>query len=211
MRKYFKFAIYAIAALAFSSAGAGTYEDFFRAVNNDDARTVKEIIGRGFDPNSPDERGQVALYLALRELSPKVLAALLASPDTKVDASNAAGETPLMMAALRGHQEWAERLLERGAAVNKEGWSPLHYAATGPQVSIVGLLLDRGARIDAPSPNGTTPLMMAAQYGSEDSVLLLVKRGANLGLRNDKGINAVDFARLSGREPLTARLQALLR
>ena len=211
MRKYFKFAIYTVAALAFSSTDAGTYEDFFRAVNNDDARTVKEIIGRGFDPNSPDERGQVALYLALRELSPKVLATLMASPDTKLDASNAAGETPLMMAALRGHQDWAERLLERGAAVNKEGWSPLHYAATGPQVLIVGLLLDRGARIDATSPNGTTPLMMAAQYGSEDSVLLLVKRGANLGMRNDKGFNAVDFARLSGREPLTARLQALLR
>ena len=211
MRNYFKFAIYAIAAVTFSSASAGVYEDFFKAVNNGDGRTVNELIGRGFDPNSPDDRGQVALYLALRELSPKVLAALMASPDTKLDATNAAGETPLMMAALRGHQDWAERLLARGAAVNKEGWAPLHYAATGPQVLIVGLLLDRGARIDALSPNGTTALMMAAHYGSEDSVLLLIKRGANLGLRNDQGLNVVDFARLSGREPLTARLQTLLR
>ena len=69
------------------------------------------------------------------------------------------------------------------------------------------LLLDRGADIDAASPNGTTPLMMAAQYGADDSVKLLLQRGADLSKRNQRGLGPVDFARLSGREPLVRLLE----
>ena len=211
MRSWFKFVAYLIVVVGISSADAGTYEDFFRAVNNDDADTVGTLISRGFDPNSPDEKGRLALSLALREPSPRVAALLIANAEVKVNAANDVGETPLMMAALRGYLDLAQRLLDRGAAVNKEGWSPLHYAATGPQPAIVSLLLDRGAQIDALSPNATTPLMMAAQYGREESVFLLLKRGADISLRNQKGLTVMDFARLSGRDSLLAQLQPLVR
>ena len=97
-------------------------------------------------------------------------------------------------------------LLDHGAKVNQPGWSPLHYAATGPEPKVVQLLIERGADLNALSPNGTTPLMMAAQYGSEGSVDLLLARGADRSLRNDKGLRAADFARLSGREALVRRL-----
>ncbi len=55
----------------------------------------------------------------------------------------------------------------------------LHYAATGPSTELLALLLDRGADINALAPNRNTPLMMAARYGPEDSVKLLVQRGAD--------------------------------
>ena len=100
-----------------------------------------------------------------------------------------------MMAALRGQLDWARRLLERGAKVHQAGWSPLHYAATGPEPKIVALLLDRGAPIDAPSPNRTTPLMMAARYGAEASVDLLLARGADKRLRNDRDLDAARLCR----------------
>ena len=73
----------------------------------------------------------------------------------------------------------------------------------------MSLLIERGAEIDAVSPNGTTPLMMAAQYGSEDSVKLLLEHGADAKRRNQRNLGAADFARLSGREALTQRLEAL--
>jgi hypothetical protein len=209
MRNYFKTFMYLFAFIWVSSAAGGAYEDFFRAVDNDDAATVVRLLDRGFDPNAPNEQGQVPLYVALRSQSPRVVGALLDRADLRVDATNHNGETPLMMAALRGQLEWAQRLLARGAAVNKEGWSPLHYAATGPEPKVVALLLERGAQIDAPSPNRTTPVMMAAQYGAEASVTLLLERGANAKLRNDKGFGVVDFARLGGREALAARLERL--
>ena len=200
-----------LSALVCLSVYAGAYEDFFHAVEVDNASTVATLLARGFDPNAPDEKGQQALYLALRGDALKVAEVLLAQPTLKIDMHNSAGETALMMAALRGQTEWARRLIERGAAVHKNGWSPLHYAATGPTTPLVALLLDRGAAIEAASPNGTTPLMMAAQYGTEASVELLLARGADVRARNDRGLMAVDFARLGGREALVTRLERLTR
>lgn len=204
---YFKYAFYLIAASWISVANAGAYEDFFQAVNRDDGRTVRQLIERGFDPNSRDPKGQAALHLALRDQSFAVAEALWASPALDVSALNANGESPLMMAALRGNLAWAQRLLERGAQVHKDGWSPIHYAATGPEPKLVALLLDKGAAIDAESPNRSTPLMMASRYGAEASVDLLLARGADARRRNDLNLSAVDFARQAGRDFLVERLQ----
>ena len=210
MRIYFKFAIYLL-VFAQSLAHANPSVDFFRAVNVDNDRTVKDLLASGFDPNTANEKGQVGLYLALREESFKVAAALLAHPATRIDATTEADETPLMMAAMRGNLDWTQRLLERGAAINRMGWTPLHYAASGPEVAVVKLLLDRGAVIDAPSPNSTTALMMAARYGPHDSVELLLQRGASPKLRNQRQMTPADFASSVGREPLARLLEAAAR
>lgn len=194
--------------ICFSSANAGPKEDFFRAINVDNASTVKELLAEGFDPNTMGEKGQVPLYLAMRDESGKVATVLLAHPAIRIDATNEANETPVMMAALRGNLDWTQRLLDRGAALNRTGWTPLHYAAAGPEARVVGLLLDRGAAIEALSPNRTTALMMAARYGSEASVDLLLARGASTRARNDKDMNAADFALSAGRESLAKRLSA---
>lgn len=199
------------AAVVAPGVRAGAYDEFFRAVEVDDERTVAALLSRGFDPNAPDEHGQVALYLAMRADSPKVAARLLAQPDLRVDAANAAGETALMMAALKGRLDGMQRLLERGARVDRDGWTPLHYAASGPEPKAVALLLDRGAAIDARAPNGATALMMAARYGDERSVDLLLTRGADPRLRDRRGMSALEFARGGGRESLASRLEALVR
>jgi ankyrin repeat protein len=197
------------AALAIALAGpaqAGAYEDFFKAVSLDDAAAVERLLQRGFDANSVDEAGQGALILAMREGAFKVASTLLTAPGVKVDQPNSAGETALMMAALRGLDDWLPQLVAQGAAIEREGWTPLHYAATGPKPSTVAWLLERGARVDSRSPNGTTPLMMAARYGSEESVDLLLRRGADPKLRNQLKLSAADFAKLAAREGLAKRL-----
>lgn len=206
MKYWLKFILYASVIIGFSTVKAGSYEDFFRAVNVDNAETVKNLLERGFDPNSVSEQGQVGLFVALRDGSPRVASALIADPRTAIDTASANGETPVMMAALRGDVLWTTRLLERGALLNRSGWTALHYAATGPGTAVVSLLLGRGAAIEAPSPNGTTPLMMAARYGPEDTVDLLLSRGASLTARNIQGLTVADFARLSGRDKLATRL-----
>ncbi|MED5622007.1 ankyrin repeat domain-containing protein [Ideonella sp. BN130291] len=203
--------VYLLVTASFSFANAGSYEDFFQAIQRNDGRAVQGLLQRGMDPNTRDEKGQVGLYLALRGNAFDAADALLRHPETDVNASNTAGETPLMMAALRGRADWESRLLDRGATLHREGWSPVLYAASGPEPKALALLLDKGAPVDARAPNGTTPLMMAARYGSEASVQLLLARGADPKLRNDQSLTAADFARLAGREALAQRLQALLR
>jgi ankyrin repeat protein len=112
-----------------------------------------------------------------------------------------------MLAALKGQQELVTRLIARDADVNKPGWAPLHYAATGGHVAIMKLLLENYAFIDAQSPNGTTPLMMAAMYGSTEAVKLLLAEGADTTMKNQLGMTAVDFATKANR-PEAAQLIA---
>ncbi|MEO7854318.1 MAG: ankyrin repeat domain-containing protein, partial [Rubrivivax sp.] len=118
MRNYFKKVIYLLAVVSVSTAMAGSYEDFFKAVNRDDGDTVATLVQRGFDPNSRDPQGQTALHLALRDQSPRTANALWRSTELDVNALNAAGETPLMLAALKGELDWAQRLLTRGARLH---------------------------------------------------------------------------------------------
>lgn len=206
--KYFKFAIYLIVVSCILNATAGSFDDFFRAVRTDNASGVATLLERGFDPNSHDEKGQPALGLAVREGSDRVVDVLLKQQQLDVNARNNVGETALMFAALQGRLELAKRLIGQGATVGQDGWNALHYAATGPEPKLVELLLQRGAPIEARSPNGTTALMMAARYGSEQSVELLLQQHADTGARNDRGMNAADFARSAGREPLAKRLES---
>lgn len=210
-RFHFQYLVYLVLALSFSSAHADKQVDFFRAVQLDDVRTVQRLLDEGLNPNSLNEKGQPGLFVAMRDDAPKVAAALLAHPRVNVDLVNASDETPLMMAALRGNLALAEQLIARGAAINRPGWAPLHYACTGPETRMAALLLQRGAVIEALSPNRSTPLMMAARYGPESSVELLLARGAQLQVRNDAGMTAVDFATSAGRESLARRLGELAR
>ncbi len=192
-------------------AQAGAFEDFFKAIELNDPSALTRLLQRGFDVNSRDERGQHGLFLAFRDGSFKAAEALLSHPQIELDAANAVGETPLMMAALKGHVEWTRRMLARGALADKPGWTPLHYAATGPEVAIVAMLLDKGVAIDSRAPNGNTALMMAARYGSEDSVKLLLAKGASVSLRNERTMSAADFARSGGREGMAVQLEKAVR
>jgi len=195
--------------LIFENSHAGAYDDFFKAVKLDDARGVQALLNRGFDPNTLDERGQTGLLLALKENALKTAEALIRLDQTKVELRNDKDESPLMMAALRGHKELVELLIWRDADVNKTGWTPLHYAASGGHAEVAQLLLNHSAYIDAESPNGTTPLMMAAMYGSPEVVKLLLQEGADRDHKNQLGMTALDFAKQASRKDAIQLLQAL--
>lgn len=203
---YIRFVLYTILSICIFPAFSGSYEDFFQAVQFDRPSVVRDLLQRGFDPNSYDESGQTAATLAAREGSMRVLDLLLQQPKIDLNARNRSGETALMMVALKGNLDMARRMVEQGAAIHQPGWSPLHYAATGPEPRIAAMLLDRGAPIDARAPNGSTPLMMAAQYGSEVTVDLLLDRHADARLTNLHGRTAADFAQMEGRAKLAERL-----
>lgn len=195
------------------NAQAGSYEDFFKAVQVDNVRTVQTLLQRGFDPNTVNPEGVPALMVAVREPSLKVAELLASWPQTRTEVRNAHDESPLMLAALKGFLPLVKKLVNNDADVNKPGWTPLHYAATGGHVPVIEFLLDESAYIDAESPNGTTPLMMAAMYGSPEAVKALIQAGADLSLKNQQGMTALDFAvrgqRANARELIETGLSRL--
>lgn len=208
---YFKKAIYLLVIAGFSLSHAGSYEDFFLAIKQDNGAVILNLLQRGFDPNTVDPSGQTGLLIALREPSLKAAEVLVDWPKTDVNTLNSKDESALMLAALKDHRALAEKLIKKGADVNKTGWTPLHYAATNGHLALISLLLENNAYIDAESPNGTTPLMMAAMYGTAAAVKLLLEEGADPQLKNQQGLTAVQFAQRGNRPDSVEALAAAIR
>ena len=199
MKNYFKYFIYLYVFIGYSLSNAGSYDDFFKAIHFDRPEEIQKLVMRGFDPNTPNEKGVPALVLAIKSGSIKSAMYLASQAQTQVECVNEAGETPLMLAAINNQLELANKLIERGAEVNRKGWTPLHYAATKGHTAMMRLLLENNAYIDAESPNGTTPLMMAAYYAPPLAVKLLLEEGADPTLRNQAKSSALDLAMSSER------------
>jgi uncharacterized protein len=211
MKKLFALFVIFLSSIAVHAAPV---DDYFAAVQQDDESAVVALALRGFDLNTLNAKGDSALLIALKLGSVKVADFLLNQNSVKVEARNRQGESPLMMAALKARLPQARRLIQREAEVNKPGWTPLHYAASNPEpvsADMVNLLLEHHAYIDAASPNKTTPLMMAAHYGHDSVVKLLLEEGADPLLRNEQGLSAIDFAHRAKRAEAAALIAAQIR
>jgi ankyrin repeat protein len=194
LRINFKIFLYLYVLIGFSISKAGAFDDFFKAIVFDQVPVVRNLIYRGMDPNTPTEKGEPALVFAVRSGAPKTVAYLLKQPGIQIDATNMADETALMLAANANDLASANLLIEAGASVNRPNWTPLHYAASKGHTAMMRLLIENDAHIDAESPNGTTPLMMAAYYASPNAVKLVLEEGADPLLRNQDGQTALDMA-----------------
>ena len=87
----------------------------------------------------------------------------------------------------------AERILSNpgSTAVNYRdqgsGEVALHILVRGRDVNWLAFMLSRGARPDAQSNDGATPLILAAQIGWYDGAEQLLARRANPNLGNNRG------------------------
>ncbi|MBR7792122.1 ankyrin repeat domain-containing protein [Undibacterium sp. FT147W] len=193
------------------AAKADAYADFVFAVKFNDAPAVQEFLQRGMDVNSVEEyRGESMLMTALRNNAMRVVDVLLQVPDLKINARAKNGDTALMVASFLGNADAIRKIIAHGAEVNQPGWTALHYAAANGSVEAIALLLEHHAYIDTESPNKTTPLMMATRFGKLDAARLLIVEGADLTLKNDLGMTALDFAKESQHGDLTELLQQSL-
>ena len=193
------------AGLAFAAADV---TQFMNSIERDGVSTVQKILAEGqFNANTLNYEGHTALYVALREPAPRVADVLIEDPQTKLNLENKYGENALMIAALRGLLPQAQRMVAKGAEVNKKGWTPLHYAASAGDVAMVRFLLEASAYIDAESPTGETPLMMAASRSKLEVLQLLLDEGADASWRNHAGQDAIALAEAQNNSKSVALLR----
>ena len=85
-------------------------------------------------------------------------------------------------AAINGHKEIDELLVENGADVSAKGeggWTPLHQTALYGQKEVIELLIAKGADVNAKAADGTTPLDSAKN--KPETADLLRKHGGETG------------------------------
>ena len=171
------------------------------AVKVGDAKLVALLLDAGANVEAPNEDGQTALMLAARAGALDV-AQVLVGHGADVNAREAwRGQTALMWAADGDFPEVAQFLIANGADVHLRalanhwdaqitsepraqyrptgGLTPLLYAARSGCSRCVRAMLEAGADIDQPNPDGVTPLMVAIDNFRFDTARLLLERGAN--------------------------------
>lgn len=103
----------------------------------------------------------------------------------------------LMNAAVNGHNQTIQTLLDDGIGVNaktRDGKTALMYAVLSDHIDSLQVLLDRGADINAKDNNGVTALIYAVADNNTNIVQTLLDKGANVNVKNNNGATALFYA-----------------
>jgi hypothetical protein len=153
---------------------------------------TRQIVFEGIDPNTPDEEGDPALHCALkRRVSLETLAELVRL-GARVNLTNAAGQTAVLLSVFHHDPEALRLMLDVGGIADspKGHLTPLHAAVFNGLDSQADLLLARGADPNHQGTNGVSPLFLAS---TRQMALRLIAKGGDPYVRNLAGVNAIEY------------------
>ena len=153
--------------------------------------------GEEYDDNRV-HGGQTTLHIAVAERSTKFVAKLLTVAGITVDPKDEHGYTPLYDAATMGFVKMISMLHSAGAdihAKDKHGDLPLHAAVASGYLQAVKILLQLGEDINVLGGyDNDSPLIHAVYYKQHDVAEYLVQHGADVNIRNNRNMAAMDYA-----------------
>jgi ankyrin repeat protein len=126
-----------------------------------------------------------------------------------VNARNSRGDTPLSMAAVQGHCEAVNMLLDNEADVNAQGgyYNNALYAASEQGHEVVAkMLIDKGADVNAQGGRYGNALQVASGRGHEAVVKMLLDKGADVNVQGGRYGNALQAATAKGHEAVVKML-----
>lgn len=123
-----------------------------------------------------------------------------------------ANEPPIFDAARLGTAAEVDKILKATPAMrdarNQLGATPLHLAATNPDIGPLKALLAAGAEVNARDKDDLTPLHMAAYADKHKHAQLLLEAGADVEAKSTGGRTPMSLARKS-RADQTAGIMSL--
>jgi ankyrin repeat protein len=120
---------------------------------------------------------------------------------------------PLMRWAIQeGHLNIVKYLIDNGVSVTRkysDGFTPLDQAVGEGHKKIIAFLIKSGADVNQKTANGTA-LHTACAYGKFEIAKTLVKNGANVQIKDEKGWTAKSYAKYYKRKKLVNYLDRVL-
>ena len=122
--------------------------------------------------------------------------ALVQKNKDTINAKNAMGFTPLILACYRGNIAVAEYLAPKVSNINynSSNGTALASVAVKGNTGLAKLLLENGANPNLADPNGVTPLVYAVQFENKELTALLIKHKADKNYRDNEGKTPYDHA-----------------
>ncbi|XP_048242612.1 ankyrin-3-like [Haliotis rufescens] len=157
-------------------------------------RVCDFLESKGANLSLVDTTGDSLLHLACHGGNMAIVQRLLS--DSNINQLGMEGWTPIMVAAVKGHQRVLDLLESKGAdlsLVSSSGSSLLHLACQGGNKSMVQYLLS-DSNINKTRMDGWTPIMVAAVSGNKSVFDLLESKGADLSLVDTSGAGLLHFA-----------------
>ena len=121
----------------------------------------------------------------------EIVTFLVEAEGCETNQADCTGRTPLIWAALKGHERVVTILLGREdvnpGKPDEDGQAPLWWAASNGHEEVVKILLGHGGvKPDKPNESGGTPLWCAAKNGHGRVVEMLLERGDVIPDKQDK-------------------------
>ncbi len=147
----------------------------------DEAR-ITALVAAGADLNAQDKDGLTLLQWQVRRGDlRRTRQLLLLGADPNLQGLH--GNTALHLAAAERGDAMLKLLLDNGGdpdvRAKRLGESPIFIALDARAQKNIDLLIARGADIELPNSEGSRPLASAAAINSFDTVVMLLKRGAD--------------------------------
>ncbi|KAL4961525.1 ankyrin repeat domain-containing protein [Aspergillus stella-maris] len=146
--------------------------------------------------NNVKEHGSFALFWAAENGMIETVRKCLAQGadvDLRAPATSDWATAPTMMgsalcfAIAYGHKSIVLFLLDNGADVNlRDGYYRTSLRFANGREPLLKILLDRGANVNSRDGVGRTPLMTAVNDDNVNSILLLLRAGARVSIRDNR-------------------------
>jgi ankyrin repeat protein len=179
------------------------FTSLLRAAEKGFKDVVELLLAKGAEVNVGRD---TPLHLAMQDRQ-KDIAELLLANKAEINVKNYAGRTPLYMAA--DNHVLVDFLLVEGADANagdKNGVTPLHWAAGMGYKYTAKLLLANKARVNDKDKYGWTPLHWAALLGRKDLAELLLDNKAEVNARTSDGLTPLHVSMLYASHSVAALL-----
>ncbi|MBU1108054.1 MAG: ankyrin repeat domain-containing protein [Candidatus Riflebacteria bacterium] len=168
------------------------------AAQRNNREILQLLLERSTNVDPVNQLGQTPLHVAIETLNPQI-AGMLINAGASLNRKDSSGNNLLHMVCQRANPQYEkilEAMLKRISDVNQRNFdsmTPLHIAAIHGSTTMLKLLVQAGARIDARIPDGSSAIF----FCRPELIATLLELNADIDLKNNAGQSAFVHARLS--------------